>query len=777
MLSHCRATLSALVSRLARARRRQGTSPSSRRPDSALRRSRALPPVPAIPPLPPGIGLGLALLAVVAALAWPGGLLAAAPAPKTGSFSETAEVTVVQVPVQVVRDGEPVKGLTAADFELYDGRRKQTLTGFEVLDLASRQGPAVASIPPSLRRHFLFLFDLSNAQPKSLVKARQMVRDLLPSLHASDLVAVATYASANGPKLLLGFTSDHRQVLTAVDRLDPAQMVDLNPDPLDLSLAEAEQQNTSGSGAAAQAKAAVVDNFASLDRVAKRAEHQQEAAVVTGLIRSFTDLARMMANVHGRKEVIYLSEGFDTSLLQGTADQKEQDDMRDLSATGQGFLIDSDQRYGDTRQANVLEKMMEEFRRADCVIQSVDIGGERAGNDQGLVRPNGTGALFAMSHDTGGELYHNFNNLGTAMGQLMKKTSITYVLTFQPDEVKSDGTYHKLRVELKGAPRGTQLFFRTGYYAPKPYGQQSPLEKRLAAADSVVGGGDSGAVTTALLVAPFRLPAAGDVAAPKANVPVVIEADGASLLKGNPGDVLPTEIYAYAIDSGGAIQDFFSQSMRFDLSKVPPALRQNGLKFFGHLDLPPGEYNVRVLVRNGATGAYGLRAQPLVVPPAGAPEAVLLTPFFPEAPGRWMMVRETVRDKDKQKKAETAPYPFVVQERAYIPASRPVLGPGQDAAVALVGYNLPAGGLKAEARVLAADGRDLGAGDLKIAARENPDAEGEDRLTATFRPPLGLEPGEYQLVVVITDARGVAHNSATHFVVPAPVAATAGGRG
>jgi VWFA-related protein len=770
-------------------------------------------------PTLPAIGLGLALC--VLWLAAGAGLRAAPPTPAGGTFSETTEVTVVQVPVQVVRDGEPVRGLTVADFEVYDGRRRQKVTGFEVLDLAARQGPAVASIAPALRRHFLFLFDLSFSEPKSLLKARDMVSGMLPTLHPSDLVAVATYSSANGPRIALGFTSDRRQVLKAVDHLGLPQLVDRNPDPLNLVAAELREQLERGvHSSRVQAE---LENAQDSARLADRANREQQAAVVNALARSFTDLARLLAGVRGRKEVIYLSEGFDTSLLLGTENQKEQEEMSDLSMHGEGFMVDSEKRYGETRGANVLEKMMEEFRRSDCIIQAVDIGGVRSAGTalarqggEAPTRPSGEGSLFAMAHDTGGELYRNFNDLGSAMGQVLKKTSITYVLTFQPDEVKSDGAYHKLRVELKNG-RGAQLFFRPGYYAPRPYGKQSATEKTLATAENVVGGGDSGAVGTAVLVAAFR-PAgsvgvaagsgadrpAGSVgvasgsgadrpagalqevpamaAAPademqgtgrtaaaekpapvKAYVPVVIEADGASLMSGTQGDALPAEIYTYAIDSSGSIQDFFTQSLRFELAKVAPALRQSGIKFFGHLDLPPGEYNVRVLVRNGATGAYGLRSQPLVVPAFAQLAPVLLPPFFPEAPGRWLMVREAPRGQKKQ----APPYPFVVQERAYIPSSRPVLAAGQEAAVALVGYNLPAGGLKAQARVLAADGKDLGEGDLKIARRENPDAEGEDRLTATFRPPRGLEPGEYQLVIVLTDAQGVAHNSATHFVVAA----------
>src|SRR6202040_1210794 len=127
-------------------------------------------------------------------------------------------------PGEVGDKGEPVRGLTAADFEVYDGRRKQKVTGFEVLDLAGERGPAMAALAPALRRHFLLLFDLSFSEPSSIVKARQMVREMLPALHPSDLVAVASYSSANGPRLLLGFTSDRRQVSQAIDNLGLPQL-------------------------------------------------------------------------------------------------------------------------------------------------------------------------------------------------------------------------------------------------------------------------------------------------------------------------------------------------------------------------------------------------------------------------------------------------------------------------------------------------------------------------------------------------------------------------
>src|SRR5215208_6532233 len=102
------------------------------------------------------------------------------------TFTESTDVTVVEIPVQVVKDGEPVRGLTAADFEVFDGRKKVPVTGFEVLDLAvpaPAGSPAAAQVPVSARRHFLMLFDLSFSEPKSIAKARKAALGVVQGLH------------------------------------------------------------------------------------------------------------------------------------------------------------------------------------------------------------------------------------------------------------------------------------------------------------------------------------------------------------------------------------------------------------------------------------------------------------------------------------------------------------------------------------------------------------------------------------------------------------------
>jgi len=779
------------------------------------------------------LGLALALVAVLAA----GGAAAGAPAaggspggaPAKGgsaagadrqSFSETTEVTAVEIPVQVIRDGEPVRGLTAADFELYEGRKQQVLTGFDVVDLSLPENQLLsAAVPAAGRRHFLLIFDLSNSDPKRMMKAREAVRQsLLTTLVPSDLVALATYGANAGLKLVLSFTSDRRQLLTAIDRLGLSDLNDRmlehpyltayavfgaiedmvasqdnsyqpgDPMPTGMTPAQQRQWNARNGPNApgnhpGQQTGVVIQNspaawlveraaaFASESLMRQRTSLDAARNALIAMTQSFSELARMMDAVSGRKLVVYFSQGFDDTILQGVEDIGAQQALSDAAMHGLGAFTESDERYGRSSEGNRVERMLEVFRRSGCVIESVDIGGLQVDKDLDLVetRPHGEAALFQMAHDTGGELFHNFNDLGEAMKHLAKGTSLTYLLTFQPQGPLSAGSYHKIEVKLKHAPRGTRVTYKPGYYAPRPYSQEKPLEKMLAASDQLMNGTSGGSIATAVLVAPFRA-----ATAKKAYVPVVIEVDGTTLLAGSAGKIVPAEIYVYGVDAEGTIRDFFDQTLQLNLDKAGPQLRQGGLKFFGHLELPPGEYSVRVLLRNGATGAYGRRSMPVTVPAFGGVEPVLLPPLFPEASGRWTVVRESPRGEQKD-----ATYPFTVGQRAYMPAALPTLHAGEAAAVALVGYNLivgPAGDrLEAQARVQSADGRDLGGGDLRLSAGEPGGDGGPEVWKAVFRAPSGLTPGQYRLIVTVNGPRGT-QTGTTLFTVAAPPAA-AGNQG
>ena len=74
-------------------------------------------------------------------------LLLLATSAASAQVKETIDVHLVEVPVTVVdRAGNPVRGLTAANFELFDRGTKRPVSNFEAIDFESE---AVRSMSPS----------------------------------------------------------------------------------------------------------------------------------------------------------------------------------------------------------------------------------------------------------------------------------------------------------------------------------------------------------------------------------------------------------------------------------------------------------------------------------------------------------------------------------------------------------------------------------------------------------------------------------------------------
>lgn len=687
-------------------------------------------------------------------------LAAAAPVlpvqPRSGEFTGTVRVLEIRVPVEVVdRQGTPVRGLSREHFTLFDDGERREIIAFEVVDrdraTAERSTPvALASVA---RRHILLLFDLTYADPLSIGKARRAAREVvLGALHPTDLVAVATYSVEHGPTLLLTFTPDRAQVARAIDGLSfdrTGERATLDPLRFLLAPSASASQGVAvgdragrGSEVRAELEAILIESQEIAARRAERQEQEYSRTRALTWTRDLERLARTLAEVPGRKQVVLLSEGFDSQLLMGRrdlgSDEAREEQARTIS--GGQWEVDNTTRFGDITLRNHAERLIAELGRADCVVQAVDIGGLRTEGDiRAVAHSAGEDTLFYFANETGGELLQNANDLPAQLGRALRRSAVTYLLTFRATDLEAAGSFRRLRVRVEDLPRGATVAHRTGYYVPRPFPELDPLERDLLAADAIASAAPRDEIAVEVLAASFR---SGGV---HAYVPVILEVDGEDLFPARGGEPVRLELYAYASNARGEMEGFFSRAIA--LTAGPELRGKAGFKYYGHLELPTGEHLVRVLVRDLASGRVGVATAAVDVPDFQSDPAVLLDPFFFDRPERWVLARE----EPAADGGDMVVYPFVVDGTPYVPQTTPATKRGGVARFCLVGYNLP-GELTASGRLVRGDGSP--AADEAITLTRSPSGiEGLQRWTGVVET-AALQPGAHRVELTLTGSTG-----------------------
>jgi VWFA-related protein len=590
---------------------------------------------------------------------------------------ETVNVNLVEVPVTVVdSSGNPVRGLTAANFEVIDNGTKRQITAFDKIDFSSPEVvTAISPLNPSARRQFMLLFDLTNSSPNAIVRSQEAARNFVSqNVQPRDLVAVGTIEAERGFRLLTAFTTDRQLVASAIGQPsafrgnDPLQIAN-QASLYEASLAQ-EPASGGGGGTAGEGRAAANEEAILMQR---NITHQNESAVrqrVEREVDSLGALARILRAVPGRKQIVFLSEGFDPKYIQGrdVRASQEQATENEQILHGQSYNVDMDARFGNTASMTLLDRMGEYFKQSDVVLHAIDIQGVRLQNDvQTGSSINSNAGLFLLARQTGGEVFQNVNNMTTNFQRMLHQQEVVYVLGFQAPSQKP-GTFHNLKVKLVNVPGSPRVYSRAGYYEG---GGESPAERTLSNAEIIVNDIPQTDVHLNALTAAF--PTSGK----NLQVPVILEINGNDLIKDVRGNTTKLEIYIYAFDSDGVVRDRLYQNLSLDLSKVGPKLRASGLKYYGTLSLPPGTYAVKSLVRSIDTERRGFGRTDIVVPKPG--DVAALQPVPIDEQPKWVLVKGNSHDGG-------AGYPFVLNGQQFIPSTVARKGGGpQKVAVFLYG--------------------------------------------------------------------------------------------
>lgn len=594
-------------------------------------------------------------------------LLAALPL-AAQKFEEKVTVTYVEVPVTVLgRDGVPVRGLTKANFEVRDNGEKREIESFDAIDFAAEGGAGakvISPLNPASRRNFLLLFDLSYSNPQTIARAQEAARDFVArSIGRRDAVAVGTVDVDHGFRFLTAFTTDRTLLSAAIG--DPRNF--RAADPLQLASASTLViESQSGIGQMRQGQDVAMENMRDIARMSGRLDDSYRRGRLRKQVEMLGEIAHTLQRLAGRKHLVLLSEGFDPRLVQGRAagmtDNQAEEDQ--AAERGEMWKVDSDLRFGSPDSQKAIQLMSDRFRRADVVLHAVDIQGVRVGNDaKSGAKFNSNEGLFILANSTGGTVFRNSNDISAEFDRLARQHDVVYVLGFRAPAGRA-GQFHDLKVKLVNVPAG-RVTHRGGYYDT---GAESLLERSLTTAEVVVNDIPQDDVGLHALAAAF----------PGGSVPVVLEIAGLDLVKHAKNNRATTDMFLYAFDEQGIVRDSLFQRVTLDMAQVGEQLRGSGVRFYGTLQLPPGRYALKSLVRISETDRKGFQRVDLEVPAEG--DVSMVRPLFFAEPGNWVMVK-AARDDPK------APYPFMLGADAFIPAARATLRKGEPRLFTVFVYN------------------------------------------------------------------------------------------
>jgi len=538
------------------------------------------------------------------------------PAPQAGTAFPSS-VDVVNVDVVILdRQGNPVEGLTQADFTVQEDGRPQTLSAFEAVDF--RESPATA--PPGRQRistnatapvrgdrSFVIVFDDANISSYAAPRARKAIIAFLDrGLRGGDQVMIAP--TSGGPWWAGRMPEDHDTLVSFVDQLQGAWRPDTTAariwDHEAIAIANGRNRQLEAEVARRYFENNLIPEAYPQDRelaaelnvspgvaMIRTKAQQVYREAVTRLRATLDTLARVstsMAQLRGRKTLLLVSEGFIMDSSQG--------EFRDLiqaarNASAAVYFVDVRGPAGSVGQPGMAGAGAESGR----AVEEQDTTTALA-----FATLEGEGSR-SVALDTGGTVIEG-TNLAEGMARVAQ-TRAYYLLGYTSTNPSRDGKFRKIQVSI--ARPDVVVRARRGYYAASSEPRRPPKPDELD--PSVRAGLDSIAGSTGI---PLRLTSYvfGPQPEGKRQVLLAAEADIAPLhLAAHDGRYtasLDSYIVVYALAAGKPER----QETRLDLALPAEAYREverSGVPIRREFTLAPGQYQARLLVKDRASGLMG----------------------------------------------------------------------------------------------------------------------------------------------------------------------------
>jgi VWFA-related protein len=571
---------------------------------------------------------------------------APAAAPAQQPAYETSAVLKVKTRLVVVdvvaRDakGAPVTDLKQEDFTVIEDGKEQKLRIFnfqhpdDSVATAPPQSPANRENVVDNLPHFkpgralnVILMDALNTSRLNQVAMRQAMVKFLETLPANEPIAV--YLLGDKIRLLQDFTTDPAVLKDVVrsfkGKSSPLLAVSADGSPIAPILPGVAQSLPPGM--AGQIRA-FQDQMT--------ADFTDQRVQVT--LAALNSLSRTLSGYPGRKNLIWISETFPFDVMLS-------------SATGRSSLNDRNYSHEIARTGNMLSDSQVAIYPLDArglavsgffnVANSADQYGNglagstlRGGMSSSMDREADDrmaahGTMNDLADRTGGRAFYNRNDLDGAVRDSITDGSTYYTLGYYPENKEWNGSFRKIQVKLNRG--GVKLRYRVGYFAmdSAAFAKLSPRRQDEDFDDAMTL---NIPVSTAL---PFQAVVTPPSAKTQNKVVVTYRVDphALSFETGNDG--------LQAVNMECAVRVFPKKNpdkaLTTEAQKMGGALNADAYAkvmkgFFPCRDLltlQPGDYLLRLGVRDNVTGLIGTANASLTIPEQSSSASPLAPPGKP----------------------------------------------------------------------------------------------------------------------------------------------------
>jgi VWFA-related protein len=326
-------------------------------------------------------------------------------------------------------------------------------------------------------------------------------------------------------------------------------------------------------------------------------------------LEALNAIASNLKSLPGRKNLIWVSEGFPFSIepgaiVQGRDPVSGHDYKVAVSLTANALFDSQIAIYPIDSRGMVLNQVYDPASRGYGAIGGESqIGFNSTVSEQNNNLDATHTSMQEVAERTGGRAFYNRNTIGNAIIESMRDGETYYTLAYYPGNHNWNGKFRRIGVKVKRP--GVKLRHRSGYFAMEPgaFIHQPPAEQTRLLNQAL---NLASPVSTQLLFQARVLPPSTQTEN-KVVVNYSIPASGLSFEKG------PDELQHASVNCAVEVYSEKGNSIMKDGTTLTAALRadvyekivRQGFPCQQKLTLPAGDYLLRLGVRDNTTGAIG----------------------------------------------------------------------------------------------------------------------------------------------------------------------------